>query len=542
MAAATVADGSAFDYIIIGAGSAGSVLAARLSEDPAVSVCLIEAGPPDKHMLLHVPFGLAALSKVPGINWGYETTPQTQLGGRRLYWPRGKTLGGSSSVNAMCYIRGIPEDYDGWAEGGAAGWDWASVLPYFRRAENQERGADAYHGEGGPLAVSDLRHVSPLSHAFAEAGEALQLHANSDFNGARQDGLGLYQVTQSGGARCSAARGYLRPAQTRKNLAILTESLAQSVIFEGRRATGVRVKRGGEPVGLKANREVLLCGGAVNSPQLLMLSGIGPAAHLKEFGVAPMIDRPGVGQNLQDHLDAILQHSTSSRAGYGIALSAIPRLLWGVFNYALRKRGFLTSNIAEAGGFARVSPDAAHSDVQFHFLPVRIENHGRTTVYGYGYSLHTCCLQPKSRGEIRLASSNPSRPPTINPRYLDHEDDARIMIAGLKLGRRILAAPAFDRFRGPELEPGAEAQSDADILSFIRARAETIYHPVGTCRMGRADDPASVVDPQLRVIGAEGLRVIDASVMPTLIRGNTNAPTIMIAERAADLVAGRGSR
>ncbi|WP_088345375.1 MULTISPECIES: choline dehydrogenase [Rhodomicrobium] len=540
MGAQTAADGSAFDYIIVGAGSAGAVLAGRLSADPAVSVCLIEAGPPDKHTFLHVPFGLAGLSKVPGISWSYETTPQLELGGRRLHWPRGKTLGGSSSINAMCYIRGAPEDYDGWAEQGATGWGWASVLPYFRRSEDQERGADDYHAIGGPLSVSDLRHVSPLSRAFAEAGGELQLHANPDFNGERQDGLGLYQVTQTAGRRCSTARAYLRPAAGRSNLAILTESFAEAVLFEGRKARGVRLSRGGETLHLKAEREVLLCGGAVNSPQLLMLSGIGPAAHLTDFGIAPIADRPGVGQNLQDHLDATLQHSTRSRAGYAIAVSALPAMIWGVLNYALRKRGFLTSNIAEAGGFARVRPDAALPEVQFHFLPVRIENHGRSRVFGYGYSLHTCCLQPKSRGEIRLASSDPVKPPAINPRYLDHEDDARIMIEGLRLGRRILAAPAFDPYRGPELDPGPDMQSDAELLAFIRARAETIYHPVGTCRMGRADDPGAVVDPELKVIGTEGLRVVDASVMPSLIRGNTNAPTIMIAERAADLIVGRG--
>ncbi|MGF1620947.1 MAG: GMC family oxidoreductase [Rhodomicrobiaceae bacterium] len=537
--AEAVSDGASFDYVIIGAGSAGCVLAARLSEDPAVSVCLIEAGPPDRHRLIHIPFGLAALAKVKGINWGFLTTQQPAMNGRRMIWPRGKILGGCSSVNAMCYTRGAREDYDDWAEGGAHGWDWASVLPYFRKSEDYEHGENAYHGMGGPLTVSDLRHVSPLSSAFVRAGQEIQLRRNPDFNGETQDGVGIYHVTQRDGRRCSTATAYLRPNLDRPNLTIVTDCLAERIIVEDRQAKGVRLTQKSGPATIRATREVLLCGGAVNSPQLLMLSGIGPAAHLKEHGIEPVADRPGVGRNLQDHLDAIVQMKTHSRDGYGIAFRAVPQTVSAAVKYMRGRRGHFTSNVAEAGGFVTVTPGERLPDVQFHFLPVRIKDHGGTNVYGFGYSVHVCCLQPKSRGEIRLRSADPAAHPAIDPRYLSEEEDGRVIVAGLKLARRILGAPAFAAYRGVEVEPGPDVQSDEDLLAFIRERGETIYHPVGTCRMGASGDPATVVDPELKVIGVDGLRVVDASVMPKLIRGNTNAPTIMIAERAADLIRGR---
>ncbi|MES9969989.1 MAG: choline dehydrogenase [Candidatus Thiodiazotropha sp.] len=536
---ATPADGGTFDYVIVGAGSAGAVLAARLSEDPDVSVCLLEAGPRDTSPLIHVPFGLAVVMRQRSIEWNFRTAPQTELNGRKLYWPRGRTLGGSSSINAMVYIRGIPDDYNEWAQLGATGWDWENVLPYFKKSEDQELGEDEFHGKGGPLTVSNLRYVNRLSKAFVKAGTELRLNHNEDFNAAEQEGIGVYQVTQRNGQRCSSAVAYLRDAEARPNLTLFTGALAQRVRFKGNCATGVDVRREGAVQTINARREVLLCGGAINSPQLLMLSGVGPAAHLREHGITPVADLAGVGQNLQDHLDVIVQGTSKSRAGYAIAPTIIPRGIGAGINYMLRRQGFLTSNVAEAGGFVRVSPEAKQAEVQYHFLPVRMRNHGRETVFGYGYSLHTCCLKPKSRGEIRLSSADPAARPVIDPRFLSDEYDVRTMIEGVKLGRRILAAPAFAAYRGTEVEPGEQAQSDDDLLAFIRSHGETIYHPVGTCRMGSPDDPHTVVDPELRVIGTERLRVVDASVMPRLISGNTNAPTIMIGERVADLIRGR---
>jgi choline dehydrogenase len=537
--AAKAENAGIFDYVIVGAGSAGAVLASRVSEDPSATVCLIEAGPRDHNPLIHIPIGLAFIMRFKSIDWAYETTPQPNLEGRRLYWPRGKTLGGSSSINAMVYIRGVPADYDGWVEQGASGWGWSSVLPYFKKAQDQERGADAYHGTGGPLGVCDLRHSSAMSRAFAESGADLQIPINPDFNGESQEGLGLYQVTQRNGERCSTAAAYLSSTKSRKNLTILTGGMAQKVVLESRRAKGVNLLHGGRPHTVHARREVILSGGAINSPQLLMLSGIGPGRHLQELGIPVVSHLPGVGQNLQDHLDVIIQGKNRSLAGYGITPSMAPRGLWGLLAYGLKRHGFLTSNLAEAGGFVRLNPSAAGSELQFHFLPARMKDHGRKTVLGYGYSLHVGCLQPKSRGEIRLASIDPLAAPVIDPRYLEHHHDAQTMLEGVKLARRIIAATPFARYRGREAEPGVKVQSDRDLLSFVRSKAESIYHPAGTCRMGGGYDTASVVDPELKVRGVDGLRVVDASVMPVLIRGNTNAPTVMIAERAADLIRGR---
>ncbi len=524
--------GTLFDYIIIGAGSAGCVLANRLSEDPDTKVLLIEAGPRDWHPFIHMPAGLAKLVNRKGVNWDYDTASEPHLDNRTLWWPRGKVLGGSSSINAMCYIRGVAGDYDDWGKA-AAGWDWQSVLPYFKRAEGNTRGADALHGGDGPLAVSDLRHHNPLSDVFIEAATQVGMTRNGDFNGPTQAGVGLYQVTQRDGARCSSAAAYLAPVRSRPNLTVHTGALVSRITFEGRRASGVTYAMGGKAFHQPASREVILSGGAINSPQTLMLSGIGPADELRRLGIDVVHDAANVGGNLQDHLDiCTLQHSTQP-----ITYDRInePKM---AFDYFLRgHRGAGSSNLAEAGGFWR-SPLATDDrcDVQFHFVPAMLDDHGRHRLAGDGYTLHACFLRPRSRGRLTLASNRASDKPRIHANYLGDAEgfDLKVMLECAKVSREIFAQPAFDPYRGTPIHPTRTDLSDAELVAFIRAKAESVYHPVGTCRMG--DDDASVVDAALKVRGVEGLRVIDASVMPALPGGNTNAPTIMIAERAADLI------
>ena len=521
-----------FDYIIVGAGSAGCVLANRLSEDKAVSVCLIEAGPVDSHPLIHAPIGFSLMSENRKLNWCFETVPQQQLNGRRGYQPRGKVLGGSSSVNAMVYARGTPADYDRWVEAGATGWSYRDVLPYFRKAQDQERGESEFHGTGGPLGVSDLRYKNPLSHMFIDAALGLGFPANDDFNGESQEGVGFYQVTQRDGRRCSAAAAYLSPVSDRSNLHVITGKQVEKIVMEGKRAVGVQFHDGNREVTLRADREVLLSAGALQSPQLLMLSGIGPADHLRDRGIELVHSSPEVGQNLQDHFDYTAIRRVRSSHAMGYTLSRTLRAIPDFLKY-LKAEGPFTSNIAEAGGFVRTSSEEAVPDIQLHFVPGIVDDHGRKKHFVAGISCHVCVLRPESRGSVTLLDSNPRSAPGIDPRFLSAGDDMDRTLKGARLVHRILDAPAFDSVIGKTMYTGTDPD-DGELVEDCRRRGDTIYHPVGTCRMG--SDESAVVDPSARVRGVEALRVVDASIMPTLVSGNTNAPTIMIAEKIADTI------
>lgn len=529
-----------FDYVIVGGGSAGATLAARLSEDPGTSVCLLEAGGDGKGILIRAPAGVAAL--LPGrpklSNWAYQTVPQAGLGGRRGYQPRGKALGGCSAINAMLYIRGHPSDYDGWAADGCAGWSWADVMPYFRRSEGNQRGEDAYHAAGGPLQVGEQRSPRGITQAFVDACGENQIRFNDDFNGPEQEGAGYYQVTQfwSGpkvGERCSAAAAYLHPAMDRPNLAVLTGAQATRVLLDGRRATGVAFRRGRAEETATARREVILCGGAFNSPQLLMLSGIGPGAELACHGIRVSHDLPGVGRNLQDHLDFVAAWTSKDRDMLGISLPGLVDLVRHIRQWRKDGTGLVASPGAEGAAFLKSDPSLDRPDLQLHFVIGIIDDHARKLHLGHGFSCHVCVLRPFSRGTVGLESADPRAAPRIDPNYLADPRDGALLLKGVKQMRRILAAPALAPYRAKELYLDGDVGDD-ELMRHIRARADTIYHPVGTCRMGT--DAGAVVDPQLRVHGLERLRVVDASIMPTLIGGNTNAPTIMIAEKAAEMI------
>lgn len=524
-----------FDYLIIGGGSAGCVLAGRLSEDPGVTVALLEAGPADSSVLIHCPAGLAAMAKFSLMGWGLNTVPQAGLNGRAGYQPRGKVMGGSSSLNAMVYTRGFPADYDFWAAQGNPGWSYAEVLPYFKKAEHNERGADDFHATGGPLNVMDLRSPNRFGALFVQAGEQAGYPRNADFNGAQQEGVGHYQVTHKNGERCSAAKAYVTPNLTRPNLKVFTGALTTRILLDGKRAVGVEYLHEGQTRRLKCRREVLLCAGAIHSPQILMRSGIGPREHLQAHQITPVHHLAGVGQHLHDHIDMVqVVDAPRGRDLFGVSVGGAWRMLKGIFEWRKARSGMLTTNFAEAGGFIKSDPSEPLPDLQLHFVIGKLINHGRTTTLGHGFSCHVCLLQPQSRGSVRLASKDPLAPPLVDPAFLREPDDMARMVRGFKLMRHILRQPALAQFGGRELAATASAQTDAQIEQTIRKLADTIYHPVGSCRMGPGE--MDVVDAELRVHGLQGLRVVDASIMPRIVSGNTNAPVIMIAEKAAAMI------
>jgi choline dehydrogenase len=531
---AKASDISEFDYVIVGAGSAGCVLANRLSADGKNSVLLLEAGPRDTNLWIHVPLGYGKLFKEKTVNWMYQTEPEPELGGRQVFQPRGKVLGGSSSINGLLYVRGQHEDYDRWRQRGNSGWGYDDVLPYFKKAENQQRGGDKYHGVGGPLPVSNLGHPDPLSAAFIDAAAETGLPVNPDFNGATQEGAGFFQTTTRSGRRASTAVAYLRPARGRSNLRVETSALAQRILFEGRRARAVEYRQGGALKTASARKEILVSGGAYNSPQLLQLSGVGPAELLKQYGIDVVLDAPGVGNDLQDHLQVRIVMRCAQRITLNDILNNPVRRIAAGARYAAFRTGPLTIAAGTSGAFFKTNPRLASPDVQIHFLPFSTDKMGEKLHSFSGFSASVCQLRPESRGSLRIKSADPAVPPAIRINYLATETDRTAFVEGIKMLRRILAAPALKPFVVDEVDPGPKIASDEEILSFCRQRGTTVYHPTSTCRMG--NDPLAVVDQRLRVRGIEGLRVVDASIMPDLMSGNTNAPTIMIAEKASDMI------
>ena len=521
-----------YDYVIVGAGSSGCVLANRLSADPAVSVCLIEAGSHDNSPRIQTPAGTITLYKSKKYSWNFLSAPQKHLNGRTLHTPRGKALGGSSSMNSMIYIRGHASDYDRWAQAGCTGWDWNSVLPYFKKSENNRIGQNpSLHGTAGELYVDVARDPNPVSRLFVAAAERVGIRRNDDFNGEQLEGCGIYNLTQKDAKRLSSYRAFVAPVLDRPNLTVITDCSVKSLILDQQVAKGVRVEAEGQEQSLIARREVLLCAGSLGSPQLLLASGIGPAAELQSAGVPVHHDLPGVGKNLQDHLDGLITIRSKSPLTLGFSAGSLPSILTSPFRYLFGKQGWLTTNYVEAGGFARTPLAEALPDVQFHFVPGYRSHRGRLFEWGHGYAVHTCVLRPKSIGEVRIA---PDRQLVIDFNFLSDPADAKVLIEGLKLARRVLADPQFDGIRGEEMLPGKAVQTDEQWMTYVREYAATVFHPVGTCKMGV--DPMSVVGPDLRVHGMQGVRVVDASVMPTLISGNTNAPCIMIGEKAADMI------
>ena len=528
---------SPFDYIIVGAGAAGCALASRLTEDPAVRVCLLEAGGPDTSVLIHAPMGFAVSAPLNLNNWGYETVPQAGFNGRRGYQPRGKVMGGSTSVNAMVYTRGHKADYDHWASLGNPGWSYDEVLPLFKRSENNQCfGDNAYRGTGGPLQVSYLRSPSPINEVFLQACEQVGLPRTADYNGEQQLGCGPTQAMQADGERCSAAKAFITPYLSRANLTVVTGAHTERVLMDGKRATGVQYLHEGKSVQVTAAREVILSAGAFGSPQLLMLSGIGPQSQLQAHGIDTVHTLPGVGQNLQDHITTVLiQRTPRKEVALGVSLSGTATIIKSIVEWRNKRTGWITSNVAESQGFLKTDPSADKPDIQLALCTGMVDDHNRKMHLGHGYTLHVTLCRPKSRGSVTLQSAKSTDAPLIDPAFLQHPDDMATLVKGTQIGLDILKAKAFDDYRGDMLYP-IDRNNTQQIEAFLRDHSDTEYHPSGTCKMGPQSDPMAVVDAELRVHGIQNLRVVDTSIMPTLTGGNTTAPTIMIAEKAADLL------
>jgi choline dehydrogenase-like flavoprotein len=526
-----------FDYIVVGAGSSGCVLANRLSADANVTVCLVEAGRTDRSFLIHLPIGVAWLFHHKTLNWRFETTPQKHGNGRQIYIPRGKVLGGSSAINGMIYTRGHPTDYDDWAALGNPGWSFREVLPYFRRSENNvEFGDSPYHGKGGELNVQFLDMYNSLVEVMFEAASRMQYRLIDDFCGPDHEGFARRQVTMKDGRRVSTATAFLDPVRSRPNLAILTETLTRKVIVEDGRATGIEVERAGKVERLKARREVVLSAGVIGSPQILMLSGIGNAEKLKAKGIAPIHHLPGVGENFREHVSAAVQYSSPTTVPWGLSWRSAPWMAWQALRYIFERKGFFANNMLHAGGFIKTDPGLKRPDVQLILMPVHRDATGRMG-RGHGYALIAIVLRPESRGTLELASADPRDAPLIDPHFLEHPYDTETLVKGIRIARTMLESEPFAPYRGKELNPGRHIETDEQLRRFARENFVTVFHPVGTCRMGPGPD--AVVDRQLKVHGLDGLRVVDCSIMPTLIGGNTNAPAIMVAEKAADMILGR---